>query len=143
MRQARQTSRRHVVVREARAITFDFYIYYIFWPILGVFFPLISNPLGARSYLLSILRKSKMAAIKRHILGNVLRTVLMSKNEWFWCLLFGFGGQRVQWIGFCWSIFSKTCTSKMAAIKSPCFRKCLINKYNNQELMFLMSPFQF
>ena len=98
--------------------TINFYIYYMFWLFLGVFFPLIPNPLGDRSYLLSILRKSKMAAINNHFLGNVLKTPLIIRNRCIWCLFFGFRGQRIQRIGFRFSISGIMSKSKMAAIKS-------------------------
>ena len=104
--------------------TFVFYIYYMFWWFLGVFFPLIPNPLEARSYLLSILRKSKMAAINNPYFGNVLETPLIIRNRCVWCLYFGLGGQRIHRICFCFSISSIMSKSKMAAIKSLFFKEC-------------------
>ena len=118
-------SRKESIVREARGDTRIFYIYYMFWLILQVFFPLIPNPLSAKRYLLSILRKSKMAAINNPFFGNVLETPLIIRNWCFWCLYFGFGGQRIQRIGFGFSILSIMSKSKMAAIKKPFPRNAL------------------
>ena len=53
----------------------NFCTYYMFWLILGLFFPLISNPMWDGSYLLSFLRKFKMAAINPPFWGKCSKNV--------------------------------------------------------------------